>query len=249
MPLLLKALTLLICWAALVIGLARTFSGRRTALAAGCCLGLIIGTLGSFFLFSSFSGEIPFVIIKAVLSVAFICLFVAAAFAWHQVPASSGNVSSPSLTSSSAVAGLTAFLAATVYAVLVVCRVPYSADNAAVLAWIFILLAVLEFWLLVYRLEPLLPPIIAMAKGELPLLVVSLLLFIASFSPRLDLFSPLSMKVMKLIHDAIHQFFESLLIPDHPFFRTDIWNYIGMLFSNSVGFWGGSPFGLSPQHG
>ena len=57
--------------------------------------------------------------------------------------------------------------------------------------------------------------------------------------PRIDLFSPLSMKVMKFIHDFVHQFFESMLIPDHPFFRPDIWQYIGLLFGSGAGFWGG----------
>jgi hypothetical protein len=67
---------------------------------------------------------------------------------------------------------------------------------------------------------------------------VSLLLLIAAQTQRLDLFAPLGMKVTKFIHDFVHQFFETMLIPDHPFFRTDIWGYIGLLFSNGVGFWG-----------
>ncbi|MBJ6752849.1 DUF2318 domain-containing protein, partial [Geomonas sp. Red421] len=70
-------------------------------------------------------------------------------------------------------------------------------------------------------------------------LVVSALMVMACSVQRLDPFSPLSMEVMKFIHDFVHQFFESMLIPDHPFFRTDVWSYIGLLFSDKVGLWGG----------
>lgn len=76
--------------------------------------------------------------------------------------------------------------------------------------------------------------------------VVGSLLYMAAQSLRLDVFSPLTMKVMKFIHDLVHQAFETLLIPDHPFFRNDIWEYIGFLFGNSVGFWGGLLIWLIP---
>jgi len=68
--------------------------------------------------------------------------------------------------------------------------------------------------------------------------VVALLLFGASALPRLDLFSPLSMKVTKFTHDFVHQFFESMLIPDHFFFSSFSWDFIGFFFSKEVGFWG-----------
>jgi uncharacterized membrane protein len=63
---------------------------------------------------------------------------------------------------------------------------------------------------------------------------------------RLDLFSPLTMKVMKFAHDFVHQFFESMLIPDHLFFSATLWNYIGFLFGNGVGFWGALIVWLAP---
>jgi uncharacterized membrane protein len=69
--------------------------------------------------------------------------------------------------------------------------------------------------------------------------VVSLLLFSSSSILRLDLFSPLTMKVMKFAHDFVHQFFESMLIPDHFFIQSYLWRYIGLLFGKEVGFWGG----------
>jgi len=69
--------------------------------------------------------------------------------------------------------------------------------------------------------------------------VVALLIFSSSSILRLDIFSPLTMKVMKIAHDFVHQFFESMLIPDHLFIRNYLWGYIGFLFGKEVGFWGG----------
>ena len=76
--------------------------------------------------------------------------------------------------------------------------------------------------------------------------VVALLLFSSSSIIRLDLFSPLSMKVMKGVHDFVHQFMESILIPDHLFVRPVIWKYIGFLFGKEVGFWGGMVIWFTP---
>ncbi|AJE04966.1 hypothetical protein GPICK_15895 [Geobacter pickeringii] len=83
--------------------------------------------------------------------------------------------------------------------------------------------------------------------GEtLALALVALLLFMGSLSPRLDLFAPLCMKLMKFTHDFVHQFFESMLIPDHLFFSGEAWNVIGFLFGNDVGFWGGLAIWFAP---
>lgn len=71
------------------------------------------------------------------------------------------------------------------------------------------------------------------------LLASSLLLCAAASSPRLDLFAPLSMKIMKFTHDFVHQFMESMLFPDHLFVTQRLWRLIGLLFSQEVGFWGG----------
>lgn len=70
------------------------------------------------------------------------------------------------------------------------------------------------------------------------LLANSLLFCSAAFSPRLDLFAPLSMKIMKFTHDFLHQFLESMLLPDHLFINPPTWNFIGFFFSQEVGFWG-----------
>lgn len=235
MHLVTEAWIVLIAWAALVMGLVRAFTSQKRIVAAGCGLGLIIGALGGFLLNRLLAGESAVVAVKSSLAVFFLSLFATAAVAWYRKPMFSG----PSLPGKRAVAGLTAFLAAAAYAVLAVGRIPAGAEQFLLLITIFVLLAGLELWIFIFRLEPLLPPAIVMTRGGLHLLAVAALVLIASLSPRLDLFAPLSMKVMKLIHDFVHQFFESMLIPDHPFFRQDVWNYIGLLFSNSVGFWGG----------
>ena len=86
--------------------------------------------------------------------------------------------------------------------------------------------------------EKLLPDTFVVSPSGLVAAVSALLLFGSSSLPRLDLFAPLTMKVMKFAHDFVHQFFESMLIPDHIFFTTTIWNFIGLLFGNGVGFWG-----------
>jgi uncharacterized membrane protein len=54
------------------------------------------------------------------------------------------------------------------------------------------------------------------------------------------------MKVMKFAHDFVHQFFESMLIPDHLFFTSRVWNIIGFLFGNGIGFWGALIIWVSP---
>lgn len=70
------------------------------------------------------------------------------------------------------------------------------------------------------------------------LLASSLIFCTAAFSPRLDLFAPLSMKIMKFTHDFLHQFMESMLLPDHIFINKQTWNFIGFFFSQEIGFWG-----------
>ena len=78
------------------------------------------------------------------------------------------------------------------------------------------------------------------------LLCASLLFCMAASSPRLDLFAPLSMKVMKFTHDFVHQFLESMLLPDHLFINRRVWELIGFLFSKEVGFWGGLILWFAP---
>jgi hypothetical protein len=41
----------------------------------------------------------------------------------------------------------------------------------------------------------------------------------------------------KLIHDVVHQTFVMLMVPDHPILSKTTWNFIGVLFGESVGLW------------
>jgi uncharacterized membrane protein len=46
------------------------------------------------------------------------------------------------------------------------------------------------------------------------------------------------MKIMKFTHDFLHQFMESMLLPDHLFINPPTWSFIGFFFSQEIGFWG-----------
>lgn len=100
--------------------------------------------------------------------------------------------------------------------------------------------------LLAARGERFIPGEFTLGGGSLLALPLALILLLTASSPRLDLFSPLVMKVMKFIHDFVHQFFESMLIPDHPFFRPEVWDFIGFFFGSGVGLWGGLVIWFTP---
>jgi Membrane iron-sulfur containing protein FtrD-like len=90
-----------------------------------------------------------------------------------------------------------------------------------------------------YTLLTLVPRKPRVTPLSLFLLNCSLVFCASALSPRLDLFAPLSMKIMKFTHDFLHQFMESMLLPDHLFITGRVWDWIGFLFSREVGFWGG----------
>jgi len=99
---------------------------------------------------------------------------------------------------------------------------------------------------LAYTLLNLVPRKPHVTPLSLFLLTCSLVFCTSALSPRLDLFAPLSMKIMKFTHDFLHQFLESMLLPDHLFITVRLWNWIGFLFSREVGFWGGSLLWFAP---
>lgn len=39
---------------------------------------------------------------------------------------------------------------------------------------------------------------------------------------------------MKFFHDAVHQTFVYLMVPDHPMLKTTVWNFIGILFGPNI---------------
>lgn len=43
--------------------------------------------------------------------------------------------------------------------------------------------------------------------------------------------------IAKLVHDAVHQTFVTIMVPDHPILTTTAWNFIGILFGNAVTLW------------
>lgn len=239
MALLAKFLFLVTCWGIIVIGCARAFPRAKAAITAGCGAGAITGTIAGIMLLTSLVGDVPFTVIRTLIACCFMLLVANAVSIWYHAGAAAIPFAEPSPGFYRLAPALTTFFYSTLFALLAVTRIPSPAEKGLSLVAAFVLLSLLALWLMVYRTEPRIPAIITMARGSLSLLVVSVLLLVSSSSPRLDLFSPLSMKVMKLIHDLVHQAFESLLVPDHPFFRTDVWEYIGLLFGNSVGFWGG----------
>ncbi|HEY5514301.1 MAG TPA: DUF2318 domain-containing protein, partial [Geomonas sp.] len=117
------------------------------------------------------------------------------------------------------------------------CRIPGSEGN--LLACLILVLAGVALVFAALALERVLPASFTVSLPGLLVLVAALLLLGSSSIIRLDLFAPLTMKVMKFTHDFVHQFFESMLIPDHLFIRPYLWGYIGLLFGKEVGFWGG----------
>jgi hypothetical protein len=140
--------------------------------------------------------------------------------------------------------GSSALLSGILMGGLCACRLPVADRSVRVYVILALAGAVLAF--ASYALEKHLPEEITVSHAGLAAAVASLLLFSCSTMPRLDLFSPLTMKVMKFAHDFVHQFFESMLIPDHLFIRSYLWDYIGLLFGSGVGFWGGVIIWFTP---
>ena len=125
------------------------------------------------------------------------------------------------------------------------CRLPGADGNRSLLSCLLVLAAGVLAYAALVR-EKLLPASFTVSPSGMLAAVVALLLFSSSSILRLDLFSPLSMKVMKGVHDFVHQFMESILIPDHLFIRPVVWKYIGLLFGKEVGFWGGMVIWFTP---
>jgi len=239
----LKLIPLLLAWCGIVAALARYFFGRRTLLMISCASSFAGGVAGGNLLLTIFKGEIAFSAVKALTGACFLCLWVVALAAFYRVTGSGGQ-NIPGVQKKPYVFTATglAFLAGLLAGAVSVCRLaPQGVAPLFVLGVAGALLAAVAI-----GIERFVPAEITMTGEALLALIVSLLLFASSFTLQLDLFSPLSMKVMKFIHDFVHQFFESMLVPDHLFFRRDVWEYIGYLFGSGVGFWGGLLIWLTP---
>ena len=236
-----KLMPLLLAWSVIAAALARYFPVRKTVLIICCSASFVGGVI----LFALFRGEIAVSSVKVTTGAGFLLLCVVALAAFYRVTGGDGESVSPvrnrsGLTIASGVALICGLLSGAICA----SRLASGDDlllSLLLLGLVGVLLAVVAI-----SGERFVPVDITLSGETLLALVVSLLLFTSSFSLQLDLFSPLSMKVMKFIHDFVHQFFESMLVPDHLFFRRHVWEYIGYLFSSGVGFWGGLLIWFAP---
>ncbi len=43
--------------------------------------------------------------------------------------------------------------------------------------------------------------------------------------------------LMKFSHDAIHQVFVFLMVPDHPLLKATVWNFVGFFFGSNIALW------------
>lgn len=231
-----KLLPLLVSWGVIVLFLARGSSGRGVVLTACTVAGFLAGVAGASVLVAATPPEVAFTLVKGGVASCFLLTWGWSMTALYR--ATGGSQMLPAAQPAAAVI-LSAVAVSVLAGALSAFRlappgtaVPLAATTALLLIAIIVALAAIRF-------EPRLPALLAVTPASVSTLLVSALLFMASTMPRMDLFSPLSMQVMKFIHDFVHQFFESMLIPDHPFFRGDVWGTIGLLFGKEVGFWGG----------
>ncbi|WP_236021888.1 DUF2318 domain-containing protein [Geomesophilobacter sediminis] len=226
----------------------RGYPERRRPLAVSVGAGFAVGAAVAFFLFRNFPGSFPFELIRTVVGASFFLFWGIAVTALYRsseraLPDASGRSSRLDAVA----APVIALGAAVTAGALAACR--FSGNDAplgpvpalVLLLVIGALLAAAGFFL-----EAKLPEALTVSRAGTLGGVVALLLLSSSYLVRLDLFSPLSMKVMKGCHDFVHQFMESVLIPDHLFVRPQIWGYIGILFSKEVGFWGGMVIWFTP---
>ena len=240
-----KLIPQLLAWVGIVLVLLRGFPGRRSIVTTTSISGFLIGVAGASLLFRSFPGTIPFGIIKSALGVSFLLLWGISVAAIYRSTGRGVTISwGERLVNTSICAGAGALLTGIIAGAVSACRIPGPDGNLPALLLLVLVAGILTFFVL--AVEKMLPPSLTVSPSGLVAAVVALLLFSSSSILRLDLFSPLSMKVMKGVHDFVHQFMESILIPDHLFVRPVVWKYIGFLFGKEVGFWGGMVIWFTP---
>jgi hypothetical protein len=240
-----KLIPQLLSWIAIALVLLRGFPARRSIVTAGSLSGFLIGVAGAFVLFRSFTETMPFGIIKSALGAGFLVLWGISVAAIYRSTGRGGTISREArFVTASIGAGAGALLAGIIAGAVCVCRIPGPDGNLPALLFLVLVAGILTFFAL--AVEKMLPASLTVSPSGMLAAVAALLLFSSSSILRLDLFSPLSMKVMKGVHDFVHQFMESVLIPDHLFVRSAVWGYIGLLFGKGVGFWGGMVIWFTP---
>lgn len=240
----LKLIPQLVTWCALVLVLLRGFPQRRQLVAASACAGFAAGLLGFLTLSRGPAGTFAIEAVRSLLGVSFFAFWgVSVAALYLASGRSRSEISRPAGRVFPAVI-FALFFGVTAGGVIA-CRLP-AAGADSLLAAVAVLVVALALAAAALTAERRLPPSVTVSFPGLLAALVGLNLLAASFSIRLDLFSPLSMKVMKGFHDFVHQFMESVLIPDHLFMRPKVWGYIGLLFNKEVGFWGGMVIWFTP---
>ena len=242
MALFYKLIPHILSWLGIVLVLLRAFPGRRSVVMTASISGAVIGMTGTAILLRSFSGILPYTVIKSLLGFSFFLFWGISVAAIYLRSGRNAAVSGgASFFSSSLCAGVISGLAAMLAGAVCSCKLP--AIDGSTLFIVFLTLAPVTLaYAVAYTalaLEKRLSNSFTVSPAGIPTAVVALLLFSSSSILRLDLFSPLSMKVMKFAHDFVHQFMESMLIPDHVFIQSYLWKYIGLLFGKEIGFWGG----------
>ncbi len=239
-----KLVPQLLAWAGIALFLLRGFPGHRAVVTATGIAGFACGVAGALVLFRTLPGAPPFGIIKSALGLSFLYLWgVAIVASYRSTGRGVPMFREGRFVDTSLCTGITAGMAGLLAGGVAACGLP--ADSSVVR---FALLALTGAALACAARVPekLVQASLRVSWSGLQTAVVSLLLFSSASILRLDLFSPLSMKVMKGIHDFVHQFMESILIPDHLFIRPTVWAYIGILFGKGVGFWGGMIIWFTP---
>lgn len=237
---------LLLCWGIIALLLARAFTAERKVVASAAAIGFLAGVAGENLLFSFMPPELPFRFIRWICGGTFLALWGMSVRSIYRSGVPS-DAESATARPAKLLAGTAAGCLGALAGAIVLCRlVPGEGGGAALLPAAAVALAGAALAFAAARLGRLLPEKVAPRGASLAAILITAILFMACSVPRLDLFSPLSMEVMKFVHDFVHQFFESMLIPDHPFFRSDVWYYIGLLFGDRVGFWGGLAIWYAP---
>ena len=245
MAIMYKLIPHLLSWAGIVLVLLRGFAGRRRIVAAAGIAGFVLGVAGAFVLLRSYPGDLSFGIVRGAVGGGFLLLWGCAVAAVYRgnMP---GGQSFPGvkLADTAGYAGAVTLLSGVMAGAVCACRLPVTGGDAVTFALLVVASGVVVYAAL--AAEKLLPASLSVSQPVLAAAVVALLLFSSSSILRLDLFAPLTMKVMKFAHDFVHQFMESMLIPDHLFIRPYLWGYIGILFGKEIGFWGGLVIWFTP---
>jgi hypothetical protein len=240
----LKLIPHLLAWGAMLPIFLRGSSGQRVTVAV-LSAGFAAGAISVFALFNVAPEAMVFSGVKSAMGVSFLLLWgVAVTVIYQSTGRGRGMLLGEQLLAKRLPAGVFAILAG--FLAGAVCASRMQGFNPTPLHLVLVVVTGGAISYGAWLLERVLPESFRVSPVGLLTAVVALLLFSSSSLLRLDLFSPLSMKVMKGIHDFVHQFMESILIPDHLFVRSVVWGYIGLLFGKGVGFWGGIIIWFTP---